>query len=111
MNKANVICFLSTPRLVKQLKDLQVFYGQKTRSKLLAENIVPEALIAVYKNPMPKGLSPEQKKAYRRIVKIMNAIHKLAVMMQKIERERKETSTQTGKTKKRKQGKLKTKKK
>lgn len=100
MNKANIICFMSTPGLVNQLKDLQTFYGQKTRSKLLVENIVPEALVAVYKNPMPKGLTIEQKKAYKRIFKTMSAFDRLGAELMKMQREREcENSKSKTKTK------------
>lgn len=108
-NKANIISFKSTPFLVRQLRDLRIFYGQATRSKLLMENIVPEALVAVYKNPMPKGLSPEQKRAYKRIMINMSMIDEAGKEYMRLQIERERKREQESKAKKK--SKLKTKKK
>lgn len=91
-NKANIISFTSTPGLVHQLRDLQLFYGQKTRAKLLVENILPEALIAVYRNPKPKGLNPIQRKAYSRIIKTMQIVEAAGKELMKMQREREKES-------------------
>lgn len=109
-NKANIIAFKSTPGLVRQLRDLKIFYGQKTRSKLLIENILPEALVAVYKNPMPKKMSPEQKRAYKRIMINMSMIDEVGKELMRLQIKR-EKESKANKSKSKKKSKLKTKKK
>lgn len=109
-NKANIISFKSTPSLVKLLRDLRIFYGQATRSKLLIENIVPEALFAVYKNPMPKDLSPEQKRAYKRIMVNMTMVNEVAKECIRLQNER-EKEAKDNKVQPKKKSKLKKRKK
>ena len=75
MDKSNRVTFKANRELVKVLRDLQIFYGLSTRSKLLKELVI-ESIFAIYKSPMPTGLSPEQKRAYRRIFKSVDEIGK-----------------------------------
>lgn len=75
MDKSGRITFKSNKAIVRYLRDLKLFYGCSTRSKLL-QFLVPEAIMAVYQNPMPEGLSAEQKRAYKRIVKDVEKMYR-----------------------------------
>lgn len=99
-NKANIVAFKSSPGLIEQLKDLQLFYGQKTRSKLLVENILPEAIVAIYKSPKPKGLTKSQEKAYKRIMLNMRMVDAVAKELLRMQREREKENKKHSKTKK-----------
>jgi len=65
-NKNNIISFKSTPYLVSQLDNLQIFFGFNTRSKLIKELLTRVIVDVGLKHP-PTGLSPKQKKAYKNI--------------------------------------------
>jgi len=68
-NAAGVIAFKPNKELVRALRDLQIYYGQTTRAKLL-QDLVSEAMVAVWRRkPEEKKLSPEQVRAYKRIKK------------------------------------------
>lgn len=73
MDKSNRVTFKANPELVKTLRDLRIFYGLSTRSKLLQELVI-ESVFAIYRNPMPKELSAEQKRAYKRIIKDVDSV-------------------------------------
>ena len=72
-NKAGVIAFKPNKELVRALRDLQIYYGNTTRSSLLS-SLVTDSIIAVYRRKPPENMSPEQKRAYKRIRKYVRDI-------------------------------------
>jgi len=72
-NKAGIIAFKPNKELVKALRDLQIYYGQPTRSKLLAD-LVTEAMTAIWRRKPEKELTPKQRRAYLRIKKSVDDV-------------------------------------
>lgn len=69
--------FELTQAEANQLKDLRMFFGNQNHKKLITETLMPRALLDIFLlSRMPRGLSPEQKQAYRRININMKMIHK-----------------------------------
>ena len=58
--------FIASKEVQKQLKNLQTFFGDSTREKLL-RRIIPYAINKIASQSPPPNLSVEQKKAYQKL--------------------------------------------